>query len=359
MQIALNKRLFFRKLFPFCLCISLFAILSARFSEVRAESASAEDDQTRQSMADQSAPDTDAPVQTMDLDHARQYWLYLVNRDRSMFGLAPVQLDPIATKAGQWHADEMASKAFNSHWHPDGKKPPQRYTECGGMDYVGENSHGTSPNGGWQIKVAQNQAFTAKQVEDEEKCYFNELPPNDGHRKNILGREHTHVGLGLTAVDLYHKGSDTEAETTLRQLTSAQEFINKYGEYSASSDEFVKDTPYVFSGRIAPYLSVQSVQVLRENLPEPINQSTLSEETTGPFHGGYTLPDKNVLSAFPMAFAQKPEAKLMQQGNEFRCELTPPRKWKPGLYYVFLWVQSGKAEAFPISMRTIPLNGKK
>jgi uncharacterized protein YkwD len=308
-----------------------------------------------QPAADQA--DAAAPGETMDLDHARQYWLSLVNRDRNLFGLAPVQLDDIASKAGQWHADEMAHKIFNSHWHPDGSKPPQRYTECGGRDYDGENSHGTSPKEGFDVNVAQHQTFTAKEVEDEQKCYFDELPPNDGHRKNILEPRHTHVGLGLVLIDVVHK----ETGTHFRQLTSSQEFINKYGEYSVSSDVFVRDTPYVINGRIAPYLSVQSVQVLREPLPEPIEQSILSEQTSGPFHGGYTLPDQMVMMAFPMAFAQKPEAKLMQQGDQFHCELTPARKWKPGLYYIILWANrgSGTAGAFPISMLTVPLQGKK
>jgi uncharacterized protein YkwD len=298
-----------------------------------------------------------ANLPKMGLEEARDYMLSLINRDRALFGAPPVRLDPIATKAAQWHADEMGKNVFNSHWHPDGKKPPQRYTECGGMDYDGENSHGTANEEGFATKMAEQQTFTPAELEKEERCYFDEQPPNDGHRRNILEPQHTNVGLGLVLMDLGHK----ESGTHYRQVVSSQEFIDHYGAYSRSADEFVRNVPFVLSGNIAPYLSVQSVQVTCEDLPEPIELRILSEEKTGPFHGGYGPAMQNVISAFPPAYAQKPDAQLMQQGHQFRCQLIPSKKWKPGLYYVTLWVNRnmGNKEAFPISMITVPLQGKK
>jgi len=35
------------------------------------------------------------------------------------------------------------------------------------------------------------------QIEHTESMFFNEVPPNDGHRKNILKPWHTKVGIGI------------------------------------------------------------------------------------------------------------------------------------------------------------------
>src|SRR5436309_1381667 len=53
----------------------------------------------------------------LTLDQARQYMLELINRDRAAKRLVPVMLDPVATSAGQKHAEEMAAYKYLAHWN--------------------------------------------------------------------------------------------------------------------------------------------------------------------------------------------------------------------------------------------------
>jgi Cysteine-rich secretory protein family len=287
----------------------------------------------------------------MSLDQARSYMLTLINRDRAAHGVGPVRPDPIATKAAQWHSDAMAKLLFNSHWHTDGKKPQQRYTECGGMDYDAENSHGALPQSAFQMEVAPEQSFTASEIEKEEECYFNEVPPNDGHRKNILDPTRTHVGLGLTL--LHFDGGPTH----YRQLTSSQEFVNRYGNYSISATEMQPNVPFVLTGQLQPPFEVYEVQVKWEKGPELIPLDTLRSES-GPFAHGYGNPTKDIVEVFPVSYGQKPNAHLMANGNSFRCEILPERNWKPGLYYLVVWVKPGSGEPVTSSQIVVPLAGK-
>ena len=45
-------------------------------------------------------------------------------------------------------------------------------------------------------------------MEEIEASYFNETPPNDGHRRNILAPEHTHVGIALARGRKLHDKRD-------------------------------------------------------------------------------------------------------------------------------------------------------
>jgi hypothetical protein len=287
----------------------------------------------------------------MNLEQARSYWLSLVNRDRAAHGVGPVQLDPIANKAAQWHSDAMAKDLFNSHWHPDGMKPQQRYTQSGGMDYDAENSHGSAPQAVLKSTVAAEQTFTAAEIEAEEQCYFDEKPPHDGHRLNILEKQRTHVGIGITLLSLDSEGGGSH----FRQLTSSQEFINRYGGYVVSANELKPNVPFQFGGVVWPPFNVYEISVMRENFQEPISMDVLSLQTTGPFHGSYSGPKEKVVTVFPLSYGQKPNAHLQVSGTKFLYELVPERGWKPGLYYVLLWVRDGNNNSVPASMRVLPL----
>src|SRR2546423_12833131 len=75
----------------------------------------------------------------LSLGKARQYLLELINLDRASAKLKPVALDPVATAAGQAHAEDMARYHYLSHFNQQGKPPDERYTESGGTDHVSEN----------------------------------------------------------------------------------------------------------------------------------------------------------------------------------------------------------------------------
>src|SRR3954466_14345965 len=81
------------------------------------------------------------PKALLTIDEARRYMVALVNRDRRTECLPPVELDEGApTRAGQAHAEDMATNGYLGHWGTDGSTPEQRHTEAGGSDMVLENA---------------------------------------------------------------------------------------------------------------------------------------------------------------------------------------------------------------------------
>src|SRR5262245_30914938 len=72
----------------------------------------------------------------LSLEEARRFMLVLINRDRAAKGRPPVKLDPVASAAGQKHAEEMAVFHYMAHRNQEGKLPDHRYTESGGVHYV-------------------------------------------------------------------------------------------------------------------------------------------------------------------------------------------------------------------------------
>ena len=65
------------------------------------------------------------------------------------------------------------------------------------------------------------------QIERAESLFFDEVPPNDGHRKNILKPAHTKVGIGVA--------QSTETAKELAVPCFAQEFVDSYGSVRAAA----------------------------------------------------------------------------------------------------------------------------
>src|SRR5256886_8160250 len=113
--------------------------------------------------------------------------LALVNEERTAAGLTVLKLDELAcTVAGQ-HAIDMAEHAFLSHWGRDGRKPYQRYSFAGGTDAIEENDGA----------IDHGAPIDAEEITPDlilmHNSMHDEAPPNDGHRKTLLGTQHTHV----------------------------------------------------------------------------------------------------------------------------------------------------------------------
>ncbi len=284
----------------------------------------------------------------MTLEEARVYWLELINRDRKSHKAKPVQLDETATKAGQYHADEMAEKHFNAHWHPDGSKPPERYTECGGLDFVAENSHGYHPHPGFFAgPPTREQLFSRKEVEEEEAVYVK----SPGHLKNIIEPGHTHVGLGLKKIDYWY-GADGEH---MPKLVSAQEFIDDYGDYTLSARKLDEAQKFVMDGELKSSVKFYSVELRREDMPRPVSLVELNDKSK---YNSYIAPGGDIVATFfPPPFEQVPEGTVKTDGHKFHCEFTPPASWKAGLYYVTVWCKAeGDNSPMPVAMSTLRLS---
>jgi uncharacterized protein YkwD len=105
----------------------------------------------------------------------------LVNADRKSQGKPPLADNAKLDKAAQTHTAWMASTGNFSHSGWD--------TEIANAGYKG-----------WTA-IGQNIAAGQTTAASVESAWFNETPPNDGHRQNILNAAYTNMGIGCTHVD--------------------------------------------------------------------------------------------------------------------------------------------------------------
>lgn len=264
------------------------------------------------------------------LEEAREYVLALVNRDRNEHGLEPVERDEAAERAGQRHAENMSHFGFTAHWGTDGSVPEQRYSEAGGDQMVQENA--ACFFDGTERQLDDSPMFLPEELEKIELAFISELPPNDGHKKNILKPAHTHLGIGLAKP----KG--------IQQLCMAQEFVDRYGEYDPIPSEAKAGDTIVVAGRVRDPLEFGGVGIARLDLPKPLTAAQLNETST------YPIPEPDVVY-YPKGFKTPKEVEF--DGERFRIEIRLDRG--KGLYEVSVWAHfpdSGD-ELLSSSIRTL------
>ena len=126
----------------------------------------------------------------------KQYMLELINAERKKAGVPEVELgDNIAA---QLHAESALENCFSSHWGIDGLKPYMRYSLAGGYQSNGENGHGSD----YCIKGSDGYRAIASATEEVRQAVEGWMQ-SPGHRRNILGKFHKKVNIGL-AWDRYN-----------------------------------------------------------------------------------------------------------------------------------------------------------
>jgi hypothetical protein len=257
--------------------------------------------------------------------------LALVNRDREQEGLQPVQWDEEAARAAQRHAEDMARYGFTGHWGTDGSVPEQRYTEAGGAHFVQENS--ACFFDGVTRELEPSPVFDRAALEKIEAAFINEVPPRDGHRKNILKPAHNFVGVGLAR------------PVGVSQPCMAQEFVDRYATLGPlPAEAHVGDTILV-EGEVADPVKFGGVGLGRIELARSIGVDELGQRST------YRISEPNVMY-FPAGF--KTPKPVQVDGNRFSIELRLDDKGRPGRYEVSVWGKyPGSEDLVMVSLRTI------
>ena len=267
----------------------------------------------------------------LSLAEARLYVLDLVNEDREEHGLARVTLDETASRAAQRHAVDMATHGFTAHWGTDGSVPEQRYTEVGGVHMIQENA--VCFFDGLERAVDPAPVFTRAELERLESAFIDEVPPQDGHRRNILKSDHNRLGVGLAK------------PRGVGQACMAQEFVDAYGLYDdlprrarvgqVVSVRGVVNEPSVFGAigvaRMPPAAPIQPdvlITASEYRIPEPYSVY---------FPPGYETP-----------------APVRVAGGRFALELALDDQRQPGRYEVSVWARHpGNDELVMVSLRTV------
>ncbi len=115
--------------------------------------------------------------------------LELINQARLTHGLKTVKMG--TNSAPQFHAEDMRTNCFSSHWGSNGLKPFMRYTLAGGQQNASENINGTS------YCPPDSHRYRTDPVEVEVRSAFLGLMGSPGHRANILRPYHRSVNIGI------------------------------------------------------------------------------------------------------------------------------------------------------------------
>jgi uncharacterized protein YkwD len=267
-------------------------------------------------------------AKTLDYAQAQRFVLSLINRDRKKAGLSPVVLDADASKAGLRHARDMAANGFTGHVGSDGSVPEQRYTESGGSDFVRENSACLFDT--VERKLDDAPRFDPAKLTALHKMFMDEVPPNDGHRRNVLDPRHNRVGIGLA------RPVDVE------QPCLTQEFVDKLGDFEPLPREAKRGSKLRVAGTVTKPLAFGGVGIGRTPLPQPVPRQRLNG-------GTYRIPAPDTMY-FPAGFKTPKPVKV--DGQRFSIDIVVGKV--AGSYAVSIWAkQPGSPALFMISMRTV------
>ncbi len=267
---------------------------------------------------------------------ARKYMLTLINRDRATQHLAPVALDEGAPQAaGQMHSDDMAKHGYLGHWGTDGSVPEERMTRAGGNDFDMENALCFTDMK--ERTLDKQPMIDAAQIEKSESMFFNEVPPNDGNRQNILKPFHKRVGIGVSQP----LGTATEIAVPC----ISQEFIDPYGTYDAIPKSMHVGSTLHVSGQIQAPAKFAGVGLSRIVTPKPISVAELNTRRS------YPIPQPYV-NYWPPGY--KTPIPITVNGNQFSIDVPVSDGGKAGLYEVSVWANvPGAADLVMVSLRTM------
>jgi uncharacterized protein YkwD len=284
-----------------------------------------------------------APVVTsagaLTLAEARRYMVQLVNRDRATEHLPPVVLDEGAAKAaGQAHAEDMARLGYLGHWGSDGSVPEERITRAGGADVDFENAYCIIDEKRRGLDPMAR--FAASEIERAESMFFNETPPNDGHRKTILGKRRKRVGIGIAM--------PRALENEIVIPCISQEFIDTYGTYEPLPRSVKLGATVHVSGTLSPDVKVGAVGLGRIDEPHPLATAELNKRRFYPMPTPYEL-------FWPHGF--KTRIELQTLGQTFSIDVPVSDHNQKGLYEVSVWAQfPGEKDFAYVSVRTVEVN---
>ncbi|MCI0489259.1 MAG: CAP domain-containing protein [Blastocatellia bacterium] len=272
-----------------------------------------------------------------DLKEIRAQLLKLVNQERAMAHVPPLVLDDLANRVADAHALDMATNKFLSHCGRNGSKPYHRYSFAGGIHSLSENVSALD-----KVRTT-NPADLAKDLTYMHATMHAEVPPDDGHRRNILAPHHTHVGFGIALHD------DT--------LRLAEEYIGKYIEVVPFKQRSTPRDRFFLRGRLLDRKHIlRSVEIFYEPFPRPIDLASL------PPLSACGLPP-----TFVTLYPRLPDGEFYIDGRRGTIELgtagwfaLPVELFKdePGIYTIVFWISKTPREK-PFAATSICIKSEK
>ncbi len=135
---------------------------------------------TRLPVTSATAPPQPLPTAPVELTAWAGQVIDLINQKRGEAGLPALRVAPELMRAAQAHAEDCSQRGWGSHVGSDGATTLMRLQRAGyAATAWGEN---------WV------QALNPVKAVD---WWYDEIPPNDPHRKNILSSRYSEIGVGI------------------------------------------------------------------------------------------------------------------------------------------------------------------
>jgi uncharacterized protein YkwD len=261
----------------------------------------------------------------------RAHVLQLINRDRALYNLPPVELDVDASTSGDAYCRTQIRNGTTGHYTTDGLAPYTRYSAAGGNDAVSENA------AAWSATYNFNDRALYEMARRSQDAMMAETPPNDGHKRTMLDPHATHVGIGLA----WEKG----------EFRLVQEFVRRYVDWTRPLPRDARAGQSVMlSGRAMPGVRVEGITVHHEPLPQAMSAVTASAMAS------YSLPEKR-RDYLPRPRNDQGAMTVARRGgfplaDDGAFSFTVPFADGPGLYTVVVWVRK-EGETTPFSASNV------
>lgn len=212
-----------------------------------------------------------SPLAHSDIDETRttlrEHVLRLINRDRAVYNLPPVELDLEASAIGDDYCRRQIKNGTNGHFTTDGLAPYMRYSFAGGNDGVSENAAAWSANYTFSVRALYEMARRS------EDAMMAESAPHDGHKRTILDPHATHVGIGLA--------------WERSEFRLVHEFIRRYITWTRPLPRRARVGESVLvAGQPMNGVTIEAISVHHEPMPETMPASVANEISN------YSLPTK-------------------------------------------------------------------
>jgi hypothetical protein len=290
-----------------------------------------------------------SPVAHSDIDETRttlrEHVLKLINRDRALYNLPPVQLDLEASAIGDDYCRRQIKNGTNGHFTTDGLAPYMRYSFGGGNDGVSENA------AAWSANYAFSDRALYEMARRSEDAMMAESAPHDGHKRTILDPHATHVGIGLAW---------ERAEFRL-----VHEFIRRYVQWTRPLPRHAQVGENVLvAGKPVSGTAIEAISVHYEPAPEAMPAVVANALAN------YSLPTrrKDYFPRLKQEYTQRANGTIEIVRREYpgggRGDFTVakdgafsfaiPFTQGPGVYTVVVWVRRDGV-ALPVSASNVSI----
>lgn len=290
-----------------------------------------------------------SPLAHSDIDETRTtlraHILKLINRDRAIYNLPPVQLDLEASAMGDEYCRVQIRNGTNGHFTTDGLAPYMRYSFAGGNDGVTENA------AAWSANYAFTERALYEMSRRSQDAMMAESAPNDGHKRAILDPHATHVGIGLA--------------WERSEFRLVHEFIRRYVRWTRPLPRNARAGDHVIvAGEPISGAAIEAISVHFEPVPETMPAHVANALTN------YSLPKqrKDYFPRLKQEYTRRPNGTIeivrreyqnghrgdFPIGNDGAFSFAIPFTQGPGIYTVVVWVRREGA-SMPVSASNVSI----